>query len=396
VSTAGPTAPGPAAIGDVAALLQSADQLATDLGYPDASLRPAYHQQLLMLLAQGYVQVFGSNVRHPDWVPHTGPLFPWGAPNHDTIYGFAPIDARGTYRVSGVQGTETIASLMFRKGGANTGQVHGATLGEIDVQAIKTGEDRCFSLLISAERPAGYQGLWFALPPEATGLVARHVTEEPTQRDGAWSLERLDCAAGSIVTTPAALASQVAHMCGFVSRLNEFLLRLVKKLRDEGYTNRFLADRFQGHGGIAAQMYFQSLFEFDDDEVLIIESALPATVNYWSVQLVDPFYSAIDFIFHSSAYNGRQASIGSDGRVRFVVSGRDPGVPNWLDTAGWRRGGMFWRWHRASDFPEPRVLRVKASQLRDHMPADTPLTSDQERQDARCARISHYQSRRRW
>ena len=104
-------------------------------------------------------------------------------------------------------------------------------------------------------------------------------------------------------------------MTSFVRRLNEFLLRLVKKLRDEGHTNAFVGDRFQGHGGIAAQMYFQGLFELDRDEVLILESELPATVHYWSVQLVDPFYSAIDFIFHSAAFNGMQAHVSSDGKA---------------------------------------------------------------------------------
>jgi hypothetical protein len=384
------------ALANVVELLEGADQTARAVGYPDATLTDAYHRQVLMLLAQAYVQVFGTNVEYPDWVPHTGPLFPWGAPNHDTIYGFAPIDARGTYRVSGVQGTETIASLMFRKGGANTGQVHGATLGEIDVQALTTGTDRRFSLLISAQQPADYTGPWFALPPETTGMVARHVTELGTQFDGAWSLERRDHLPDSGTTAAEAFATRSTHLCSFVLRLNEFLLRLVKKLRDEGYTNRFLADRFQGHGGIAAQMYFQSLFEFNDDEVLIIESELPREVNYWSVQLVDPFYSAIDFTFHSSAYNGRQASVDSDGKVRFVVTARDPGVPNWLDTAGWQRGGIFWRWHKASDFPEPCVSRVKASELRQHLPTDTPVCSDAQRQSARGARINHYQSRRRW
>jgi hypothetical protein len=88
----------------VASLLDAADDIARELGWPDASLRHAYHGQLMMLLAQAYVQVFGTHPDHPDWVPHTGPLFPWGAPNHDTIYGFAPLDARGLYRVSGNAG----------------------------------------------------------------------------------------------------------------------------------------------------------------------------------------------------------------------------------------------------------------------------------------------------
>lgn len=380
----------------ISQLLDSADTLARDLGYPDASLQAAYHRQILMLLAQAYVQVFGTSIENPDWVPHTGPLFPWGAPNHDTIYGFAPIDPQGLYRVSGTQGTETLASLMFRKGGANTGQVHGATLGEIDVRALQTGVDRCFSLLISREKPADCQGLWFPLPAESTGLVARHVTQEPNQSDGVWSLERLDRPAASVRLNDELIATRMGLMTQFVGRLNEFLLRLVMKLRADGYTNSFLADRFQGNGGIAAQLYFQSLFEFDADEVLILESQLPRSVNYWSVQLVDPFYSAIDFIFHSSAYNGRQARIDSDGNVRFVIAAQDPGVPNWLDSAGWRRGGMFWRWHEADSFPVPTVKRVNASTLREHLPGDVPQVAAAQRALERAARISQYQSRRRW
>ena len=380
----------------ISQLLDSADTLARDLGYPDASLQAAYHRQILMLLAQAYVQVFGTSIENPDWVPHTGPLFPWGAPNHDTIYGFAPIDPQGLYRVSGTQGTETLASLMFRKGGANTGQVHGATLGEIDVCALQAGVDRCFSLLISREKPTDCQGLWFPLPAESTGLVARHVTQEPNQSDGVWSLERLDRPAASVRLNDELIATRMGLMTQFVGRLNEFLLRLVMKLRADGYTNSFLADRFQGNGGIAAQLYFQSLFEFDADEVLILESQLPRSVNYWSVQLVDPFYSAIDFIFHSSAYNGRQARIDSDGNVRFVIAAQDPGVPNWLDSAGWRRGGMFWRWHEADSFPVPTVKRVNASTLREHLPGDVPQVAAAQRALERAARISQYQSRRRW
>jgi hypothetical protein len=388
--------PGDATLGPVVDLLECADEVAREVGYPEAGLRDAYRRQVLMLLSQAYVQVFGTSVQNPDWVPHTGPLFPWGAPNHDTIYGFAPIESDGTYRVSGIQGSESIASLMFRKGGANTGQMHGATLGEIDVQAIRTAADRRFSLLISARRPQGHAGLWYPLPAGSTGLVARHVTQEPTQRDGVWTLERLDRDPGSAVASPQDVQARVAAITGFVRRLNEFLLRLVKKLRDDGFTNAFLADRFQGYGGIAAQMYFQCLFEFDDDEVLVVESEMPKAVHYWSVQLLDPFFSAIDFIFHSSAYNGSQASVDPDGRVRFVVAARDPGVANWLDPAGWQRGGMFWRWHTASSFPQPSVKRVKIADLWRNLPADTPRIDAAQRRPMRSARIAHYQSRRRW
>ena len=380
----------------VASLLDAADDIARELGWPDASLRHAYHSQLMMLLAQAYVQVFGTHPDHPDWVPHTGPLFPWGAPNHDTIYGFAPLDARGLYRVSGTLGTETVASLMFRRGGANTGQMHGATLGEIDMTSIAATPDGRFSLLLSHGKPERAAEPWYAIPPETTGLLARHVTEVPGQRDGVWTLQRLDRAPAPTVLGTDDVAGRFANMLGFVQQLNEFLLRLVKRLRDAGQVNAFVVERFQGQGGIAAQMYYQALFELGDGEALILESELPATVNYWSIQIVDPFYSAIDFISHSAAYNGRQARISADGKVRFVIATTDPGVPNWLDSAGWQQGVMLWRWHSGSTSPQPGVKRVKLSELRSHLPGDTPTVSSAQRAKERAARIAHYQSRRRW
>jgi hypothetical protein len=386
----------PGGVENVMAYLAAADATAREIGYPDSSLRAAYHRQLLLLLAQGYTQLFATYTEHPDWVPHTGPLHPWGAPNHDTIYGFAPIDATGTYRVSGTLGTETIAQLMFRKDGANTGQVHGATLSEIDVQAIQTGPDRRFSLLLSAERPLAYQGLWFPIPSQSTGLIARHVTELPEQTDGVWALERLDRTPSSTAGSAAEINERVATMTSFAANMNAMLLRLVKKMQDTGNVNKLVGDKFQGNGGIADQMYFQGLFEFDVDEVIVVESELPHAVNYWSVQLLDPFYSAIDFIFHSAAYNGRQAQLDADGKARFVIAREDPGVANWLDPAGWQRGGFFWRWHRASSYPEPSLTRLKLRDLRKFLPGTTPVCSREQRAVTRAQRITHYQSRRRW
>jgi hypothetical protein len=377
-------------------LLMSADRLADRIGYPPPALRHAYHRQVLMLLSQAYVQVFGTRVENPDWVPHTGCLFPWGAPNHDTIYGFAPIDSQGTYRVAGVQGSEIIASLMFRRGGANTGEVHGATLSEIDVQALATAADRRFSLLLSRVRPTGYDGDWFAIPADATGLIARHITVAPDESDGTWSLERLDRAPAGDARTDADTAERAAAMTSFVARLNEFLLRLVRKLRDDGAVNSFRGERFQGHGGIAMQMYYQTLFEFDADEALILASELPDSVLYWSVQLLDPFYSGIDFVFHHAARNHRQCHIDPDGRVRCVIALDDPGVPNWLDPAGWRQGGIFWRWHTASSFPRPTVKKVKLAELRRHLPEGVAVVDAAARKAELAARISQYQSRRRW
>jgi len=47
--------------------------------------------------------------------------------------------------------------------------------------------------------------------------------------------------------------------------------------------------------------------------------------------------------------------------VRIVISARDPGVVNWLDTAGVARGVALLRWYFTSAYPAPaapaRALR---------------------------------------
>jgi hypothetical protein len=380
----------------IADFLAKADEVAASIGYPGSALRHEYHRQVMMLLSQAYVQVFGTRTENPDWVPHTGPLFPWGAPNHDTIYGFAPLDSAGVYCISGIKGSETIASLMFRRGGANTGEVHGATLGEIDVRALEADLDGRFSLILSAVRPAGHAGDWHEIPAGTTGLLARHVTDSPSQIDGSWSIERRDRSPARVVRTVEEVNGRLAAMLSFTLKLNELLLRLVKKLRDAGAVNRFLPERFQANGGIGLQMYFHSLFDLEEDEALILESELPASVLYWSVQLIDPFYGAIDFIFHCSARNQRQSAVDQDGKVRFVVSMQDPGIANWLDPSGWRTGGIVWRWHSASSFPEPSVRKIKLSELESSFPAATPHVDPESRNIELRARVKHYQSRRRW
>jgi hypothetical protein len=46
--------------------------------------------------------------------------------------------------------------------------------------------------------------------------------------------------------------------------------------------------------------------------------------------------------------------------VHIVVAHRDPGLDNWIDTAGHRRGTMCLRWVGADTHPQPstRVIAI--------------------------------------
>jgi hypothetical protein len=52
----------------------------------------------------------------------------------------------------------------------------------------------------------------------------------------------------------------------------------------------------------------------------------------------------LEYQFRRSSLEHRTDGLRADGSYVIVISGRDPGVPNWLDTGGHRQGTIFWRY----------------------------------------------------
>ena len=83
--------------------------------------------------------------------------------------------------------------------------------------------------------------------------------------------------------------------------------------------------------------YAMGSFELADDEQLVIEGRSPECA-YWGCMLWNPFMQTFDYRYQRIGINGEQATYEPDGSWRLVVAARDPGQPNWLSTAGHRRG----------------------------------------------------------
>ncbi len=87
-----------------------------------------------------------------------------------------------------------------------------------------------------------------------------------------------------------------------------------------------------------------------------------------------------DWYNNHSSLNNAQAPADKDGRLRIVVSHRDPGVRNWIDTAGHATGLIQGRWMSCETQPVPSATKVELSQLKAHLPADTPRVTPEQRQ----------------
>jgi hypothetical protein len=106
--------------------------------------------------------------------------------------------------------------------------------------------------------------------------------------------------------------------------------------------------------------------------------------------------NTIDYSNRQSSINGYTARLDKDGKFRAVITATDPGVPNWLDTAGYTQGTLFGRWKECSSFPTPQLRRVKVADVRKYLPAETPTVSAEERDKAIRLRRLGAQMRKRW
>ena len=98
------------------------------------------------------------------------------------------------------------------------------------------------------------------------------------------------------------------------------------------------------------------------DEALVIE-AMPPDCHYWNFQLGNIWAESLDYRFRHVHVNSGSARLRDDGSFRLVVAHEDPGVDNWMDTAGHDHGTMCVRWVRATSHPEPECRVVKLTEI---------------------------------
>ena len=100
-------------------------------------------------------------------------------------------------------------------------------------------------------------------------------------------------------------------------------------------------------GGLATQYSSAGHFELAPEQALVI--TLPVSdAPYLGFQLGSLWYISLDYINHQTSLNGTQAQADPDGKIRIVVSEGNPGITNWVETVGHRKGFLQFRWQRVS------------------------------------------------
>ena len=132
------------------------------------------------------------------------------------------------------------------------------------------------------------------------------------------------------------------------------------------YPNQFHAfdqQIYQKAGGAKDLFYLHSYWKLESDEAWLIE-VTPPDCDYWNFQLNNWWMESLDYRFAQVTVNKHSAKLEPDGSLRIIVSSRDPGVGNWIDTCGHREGTALLRWQDASENPIPETRVVKLEEVK--------------------------------
>ncbi|TAL03402.1 MAG: DUF1214 domain-containing protein [Rhodospirillaceae bacterium] len=153
-------------------------------------------------------------------------------------------------------------------------------------------------------------------------------------------------------------------------------------------------DEMKVPGAFEGTSYFNGHFRCRPDQAVIIEIDKPYC-QYWNVAINQLQWEPGDYWARLVSYNMAQVHPEPDGRVRWVASWTDPGVPNWFDCSGRLLHLIAFRFFKSSQSPsKPRLETVPFAQLSEHVPADTPRVTPQARQDLMTRRLVSVYRRR--
>ncbi|MEZ4282436.1 MAG: DUF1214 domain-containing protein [Myxococcota bacterium] len=313
--------------------------------------------------------------------PHFSPIVtPWRkwSDNPDARYYFTPLRGDATYRVRGRRGSEVYLNFTVHRGDRD-GEWPQGVVADLNMQDMHFAPDGSYELILAAQAPRdakpGHTN-WIQLTPDAGSLIVRfyHQNETTAANDPATvpelsiELEREPDAPSP--PTPAASDAEIALRLRRVANWvrSKYKLQVLSQPgrpspswlstvpNTLGVPEPWVADPSAQGWGAVDVAYAAGPYELGPDQALVMEGRLPRGV-FSNVVLWNEMGRTEDYRDRQVSLNARQIETDGDRRFRIVVAHRDPGLRNWLDTAGRTRGTIYWR-HMLPEEP-PEAIRTR-------------------------------------
>ncbi len=307
------------------------------------------------------------------FLEHGDPAFPqlrcpchttikMGADNPDNYYQSSSVKPEYDYRISGTRGTVdylgfgTVINKYSTGGGMKT-------TGYLEARDMEIGADGRIEIIVSQKEQPGN---WLPMGPETNSINVRQTFQDREREQPAEIIiERIGAAAERPEPFSAEkLARGLAGAALFVRGTTQLF---------ENWAESFVPDTntlppadqayCQSIGGDPNIYYFHSAWALAPDEVLVLEAMDVPECQTWNFQLDNWWMESLDYRYHQIHVNKHTAHYEPGGGVRVIVSHTDPGLPNWIETAGHDRGTMCWRWIGADRHPDVKATVMKRADL---------------------------------
>ena len=287
--------------------------------------------------------------------------------NPDALYQQTVIRGDRSYRVSGQIDGQVYVSFTVHSADP-AGGINGAVLADINHHDLAIDDDGRFELILSPDK---HPGNWVQLDPRARFVFVRnyYLNETSAQNDPAvhvrLHIEPLDDPGPPPPLADAVFASRLRDATAF---LHAGTLGL--SLFDADSTVPFSSNELNTVGtpwsfrnanidaaGAVDIFYSSGRFDLAPGKALVMEGTLPEC-EFVNVMLWNVHMQTLEYRFRRCSLNATQMQLDGDNGYRIVISAEDPGVANWLDTGGHRRGTIFWRFLLPKTQPETPRCRV--------------------------------------
>lgn len=301
------------------------------------------------------------------FVEYNDPLFPefrrmvhetvkMGADNPDNYYLNAQISGAYTYKITGQR--NTVDHISFHTQNGNYGSTGGlAPCGKLGNDELEVEEDGSFEIFLGPE-PKG--GNWLKTEPDTSLVMVRQTfADRFTETPAEVKLINLSAPEKPAPFSAATMDEGLKTASMFVGGASLLFTRWAKGFQK--HTNTlplFDPGTSNAAGGDDSIIYYHSYWKLEEDQVLLIEVEPPAC-DAWNFQLNNFWMESLDYRYFRISINKHSAVPEPDGRIRVMVAHRDPGHPNWIETAHHREGTMCWRWYRLHDGAEPVQPRCR-------------------------------------
>jgi hypothetical protein len=363
--------------------LREAGQILCDPRAPTDASTQAYGLNYLLNLLNSGLELTTMSVDpdHPEIGRPQDATKKWGLDCPDALYARTTIDGAGTYRLHGAPGTAHYVGIAVSAGSLGTANVRG--LGNLAKPGdLAVGDDGSFTVMFSPDR---HDGNWIETPPEIVHVSIRQFLYDwENETASVLSIERLDRPTTGMTFTAQEMTRRVDALGSFMTTSAKLWTDFVEGLRGR-CLNTFAPPNLQSstYGGTPDNVYGSGYFELGPDEAAIVEFT-PPPCHYWNLQIGSYWFESLDFIYRMGSLNGFQARL-DDGKFIGVIAHHDPGVWNWLDTAGNRIVPATYRWQlprvAREEVPTPRARVVPFASLARELPPNTPAITPLERAD---------------